>query len=284
RAARRERHGGAQTVCMRKALEDLRAGGAEVTVPGRVLRERGRRKRCRLVGKPGRTVDEFRALVRAGPGAHRLAVEECANRRDWTYGVEGTLVVPRATAGIGYGVRERKEELHVPPEPMLQIAVVIAARDVLREQIPVSGWKLRTRTVRPVLGDHLLLVSQTGADIEQGLRLRTVFGRAVPSRARGGAQRSRSDGEGRDVLPLGADEPLGNQGPGPVQVAQRLPGAWVVNGRRGERQPDLHRLVRRNVVGVIGVGNAGDAAGFVAELIRTVVVMQVEHRPGGDVA
>src|SRR5439155_1224700 len=141
RAAGRERHRGAEAVGMRKELEDLRAGGAEVAVAGRVLRERWRRKRWRLVGKPGRTVDELRALVRAGPGAHHLAAEECANRRDGTNGVEGTLVIPRATAPIGHGVRERKEELHVPLESMLVIAVVIAARDVLREQIPVSGWK-----------------------------------------------------------------------------------------------------------------------------------------------
>ena len=167
---------------------------------------------------------------------------------------------------------------------MLVIAVVIAARDVLREQIPVSGWKLRTRTVRPVLGDHLLLVSQTAADVEQGLRLRTVLGRSVPGRARGGAQRSRPDGEGRDVLPLSADESRGNQGPSAVQVAQRLPDAWVMNGRRVERHSDIHRLVRRNVAGVVGVGNAGDAAGFVAELIGPVAVMQVEHGLGGDVA
>jgi len=50
---------------------------------------------------------------------------------------------------------------------MLVIALVIAAGDELREQVPVTGRKLGARTVGPVLGDQLLLVRQAGADLEQ---------------------------------------------------------------------------------------------------------------------
>src|SRR6266540_3196220 len=79
-------------------------------------------RRARSVAAP-----ELRALVGAGPGAHDLAAEECPDRGDRTNGVEGTLVVPPATACIRNGVREGEEELHVPLEPMLLIAVVVAA-------------------------------------------------------------------------------------------------------------------------------------------------------------
>src|SRR6266498_562807 len=126
RATGGKRHGSAEAVAEREAFEDLRTGGAEVAVTGRVLGKRRRRKRRRLVGKPGRAVDEFRALIWAAPGAHHLVAEECANCRDGTYGVERTLVVPRATAGIGDRVREREEELHVLLEAVLVVSVVVA--------------------------------------------------------------------------------------------------------------------------------------------------------------
>src|SRR6266511_681810 len=127
RASGGERYGGAEAVAACEAFEDLRTGGAEVALTGRVLGERRRRKRRRLVGKPGRAVDEFRALVWAAPGAHHLAAEECANCRDGTNRVERTLVVSRATAGVGDCVREREEEPHIPLEAVLVVSVVVAA-------------------------------------------------------------------------------------------------------------------------------------------------------------
>src|SRR6266540_1236293 len=131
-----------RSLCV-KRLRISAPAALKFAVPGRVLRERRRRKRRRLVGKPGRAVDQFCALVRAAPGTHHLAAEECANRRDGTNGVERTLVVPRATAGVGDRVRESEEELHVSLEAVFVVSVVVAARHDLREQIPMSGRELR---------------------------------------------------------------------------------------------------------------------------------------------
>src|SRR5207245_877839 len=143
----------------------------EVAVPGRVLWERWRRESRRLVGKPGRAADQLRTLVGPCPGAHCAATEEGANRCDRTDGVEGALVVPSAATRVGDSVREREEELHVALDARLVHAVVVAAGDELPEEVPVPGRKLGARTVGPILGDHLLLVGETGADVEERLGL-----------------------------------------------------------------------------------------------------------------
>jgi hypothetical protein len=67
-----------------------------------------------------------------------------------------------------------EEELDVPLDPILVTTMVVAAGDELREQGPVPGRKLGVGAVRPVLGDHLLLVGEPRTEVEQGLRLGAV--------------------------------------------------------------------------------------------------------------
>jgi hypothetical protein len=85
--------------------------------------------------------------------------------------VKGPLVAPGGAAGVDDCVGEREEELDVPLDPMLANTMVVEAGDELREQGPVPGRKLGVGTVRPVLGDHLLLVGEPCTEVEQGLRL-----------------------------------------------------------------------------------------------------------------
>src|SRR5437867_12915119 len=129
--------------------------------------------------EPGCAVDQLRTLVRPCPGAHRLAPEEGADRCDRTDGVKDALVVPGAAAGVGDSLREREEELDVALDATPVHAVVVPTRDELREEVPVPGRKLRVRTVGPILGDHLLLVGETGADVEERLSLSEIVGRSV---------------------------------------------------------------------------------------------------------
>jgi hypothetical protein len=61
---------------------------------------------------------------------------------------------------------------------------MVAARHELPEQAPVSRWRLRVRTVGPVLGNGLLAVGEPGADFDQLIGLLdvlrgSVFGRRV---------------------------------------------------------------------------------------------------------
>jgi hypothetical protein len=68
-------------------------------------------------------------------------------------------------ARVGDGVREREEELHVALNALPAGAVAVAVGNELREQVPVSRWELRVWTVRPVLGDDLLLVGELSAQV-----------------------------------------------------------------------------------------------------------------------
>src|SRR5919197_645390 len=63
RAAGRNRDRAAEAIAVRKTLQDLGTGRAEVAMAGRVLGEWRRRERRRLVWKPGGAVDELRPFV-----------------------------------------------------------------------------------------------------------------------------------------------------------------------------------------------------------------------------
>jgi hypothetical protein len=102
------------------------------------------------------------------------AAEERADGSDRADGAEGPLVVPGGAAAVEDCVGEREEELDVPLDPILVTTMVVAAGDELREQGPVPGWKLGVGAVRPILGDHLLLVGEPRTEVEQGLRLGAV--------------------------------------------------------------------------------------------------------------
>ena len=112
-------------------------------------------------------------------------MEQVADRGDRAYRVVGALVVPGDDAGVEDGVGEREEQLHVGVEAAAAGAVVVAAGNVLGEQVPVAGRQDGAGSVGPVLGDHLLLVTQLGAEVEQRQCLLAVGGAAVAGRPGG---------------------------------------------------------------------------------------------------
>src|SRR5439155_20224893 len=146
------------------------------------------------------------------------------------------------------------------------------------------GRQLGSRPIGPVLGDHLLLISETGAEGEEGRALRLEGSGAIPGwpgrRSYLGAVPER---ERRDVLPLAADERLGYDGTGRFDIAQRLPLIRVRYGRRVEAASHVHRLVRRNIAGVIGVSDARLSSGLIAQLVRTIFMPVLKDRPGGHI-
>ena len=178
--ARPERGGAPKAIAPGEELEDLGSGGTEGAVAGRILWERWGRKAGGLIGEPRRPVDELRALIRSAPGTHELTAEEHTNRRDRADRVEGSFVVPRTATSVGDRVRQREEELDVPFESVGLIPVVVATRNVLRKEVPVSWGELGARSVGPVLRDHLLFVAQASAQVEEVARLVQEFGGAVP--------------------------------------------------------------------------------------------------------
>src|SRR5919198_1248533 len=82
RAAPREGSRRAEAVAAREQTQDLRTGGAEVAVTGRILGERRRREGRRLIREPAGAVDLLRALVRAAPGADLPVMEEVPDGGD----------------------------------------------------------------------------------------------------------------------------------------------------------------------------------------------------------
>src|SRR5207244_3231648 len=178
RASGRKRDRGAELVAPREQPEDLGASGAEVAVPRRVAREGRRREGGWLKRQPRLAGDRARAQSGARPRADLLAVEQDTDRRRGSAAHKRALLVPGDDAGIKDRVREREEELDVEVDTLLLGAMAVAARDELREEIPVAGRKLRVRTVRPVLGDHLLRIRQIRAQVDERLVLRKERRRA----------------------------------------------------------------------------------------------------------
>ena len=173
---------------------------------------------------------------------------------------ETALVVPRADPGVEDRVGEREEELDVEVDTVLFAAVTVPPRNELREQVPMAGRQLRPRAVGPVLSDQLLFVGQRCTEREQLLRLGDVVCRAVERGPGRGAQLAvGGERERRHVLPLRADE-RGRDGRATrVAIAERLPRIRIVNRSRIEGDAEVHRLIRGDVAGVVGVGNARQA-------------------------
>jgi hypothetical protein len=61
----------------------------------------------------------------------------------------------QADASVEDRIAQDEEHLHVVVN-----CVMISCGDELREQGPVAGRLLRVRTIRPIFGNHLLLVCQ----------------------------------------------------------------------------------------------------------------------------
>src|SRR4029077_3927462 len=106
------------------------------------------RECCPLIREPILTSDHLSAPIRPAPRAHGPALEQGAEGGDRADRVESPLVVPAAHARVEDRVCQREEELDVGIEPITAVAVVVAARYELSEQVPVSGWKLGMRSVR----------------------------------------------------------------------------------------------------------------------------------------
>src|SRR5262249_18437018 len=136
-----------------------------------------------LVWEPLLTGDLPGAATWSAPGRDRLPAIEPANRRDRPDGVERDLVVPCTAARVEDRVREREEELDRRVEIVLERACRVALQHLLCEEVPVPRRKLGMRPVRPVLGDHLLLVGERGADCDELLRLPGERGRPGPRRS-----------------------------------------------------------------------------------------------------
>src|SRR6266542_1084061 len=207
-AAGRERDGAREAVGPGEDLQDLRPGPTEAAVPGGILAEGWRGKSGRLIREPRLSVDLLRSLVWPGPGQDLLAEVQIAQSGDGTDGVERSLAVPHTDASIEDGVGESEEELHIQVHPAFVVPVVIPRRYELGEEVPVAGRQLRAGTVRPVLRDHLLLVGEAGADVDQGPGLGSVPIGAVLGRALLGsklvARRHRKRGH---EPPEGTDKP-----------------------------------------------------------------------------
>ena len=88
-------------------------------------------------------------------------MEEIGDCSDGTHRIEDALCVPGSDAGVENCVRQCKKHLNVLVESM-----VVPGRDVLREEVPMSGRKLGVRAISPILRDHLLLVGQMRAEID----------------------------------------------------------------------------------------------------------------------
>src|SRR5262249_47564053 len=147
RGSARERDRPAEAVAAGERAQDLCASGAEVAVPGRVLGERRRRERGRLVWEPLLTGDLPGAATWSAPGRDRLPPIEPANRRDRPDGVERDLVVPCTAARVEDRVREREEELDRRVEIVLERACRVALQHLLCEEVPVPRRKLGMRPV-----------------------------------------------------------------------------------------------------------------------------------------
>ena len=121
-------------------------------MPGDVLGEGRRDKRRRLIREPILPIDYLLAMEGHG-GEDLLARLEKTNCGDGSLGIESSLAFPNGDSGVEDCIAHFEEELHVLVE-----CVRIASGNKLGKQCPVSGRKLRTRSVCPILGDHLLLI------------------------------------------------------------------------------------------------------------------------------
>jgi hypothetical protein len=52
------------------------------------------------------------------------------------------------------------------------LGAVVSAGNKLSKGVPVPGRQFGARPVSPILSNHLLLIGEIGADIDQGLGLR----------------------------------------------------------------------------------------------------------------
>jgi hypothetical protein len=109
-----------------------------------------------------------------------MPFEEIADGGNRPDRVEESLVIPAADARVEDGVREGEEQLDVGVDPIFVGPMMVPACDILAEEVPVPGRQLGARPIRPVLGDHLLLVGETGAEGEEGASLRLEGFGAIP--------------------------------------------------------------------------------------------------------
>src|SRR5439155_26497020 len=111
----------------------------------------------------------------ARPPEHLLPVKQIAERGDRADGRKRSLAVPAADACVEDRVRESEEKLDVGVNTVLTGTVLVSARNKLTEEIPMPRRQLRVRPIRTVFGDHLVLVGETGAQLEQSHSLRQVI-------------------------------------------------------------------------------------------------------------
>ena len=201
---------------------------------GEVAGKRGGQVGPRVVRRPLLAGDVLDGLSRAAPRVDRLAPLREAHRRDRPHAVVLPLDVPGHDAGVERGVVHREEHLGV-----LIDRVVVALRDELREEAPVSRGQLGRRPVRPVLDDQLAPGVQALAELDHVLDV-VLIRPGVPQEVRGRDRHQvvelarRRQRERCDALPVRGDEGLDTRtrlfGPTPrvqarlaVAEDQRLP-------------------------------------------------------------
>ena len=122
---------------------------------------RRRRESRQWVGNPLRRGDFNGSLAGNTPGANFLAPVKLRDGDNRADGIGSALSVPRCDARIHHRVRRCKEHFHVVVQ-----RVLVALRHELREAQPVPGRLLAKWSVRPIFGDHFLLVYKVGAELD----------------------------------------------------------------------------------------------------------------------
>jgi hypothetical protein len=250
RSARKKADRISEGITFREELQDFCSGCTERAVPRTAFWKWRRRERTWLVRYPVPAVHGYSSLKGTTPGLNLLPLEKEWDCCDRTYRVKSSLGVPGHDAAVKDGIRHGKEHLYVVIE-----IVPIPCRDKLRKEVPVTWRQLRMRAIRPVFGDHFLLIGEIGADRDQVLRLFHKRRGAEKRRSRLCDQRSelitRSQRKGGYVTPEWGYVFRSNERSGRVKILQGLPMIHIEH--RGRIHRDRARKVQRNISGVIGI-------------------------------
>src|SRR5205823_5888128 len=89
-------------------------------------------------------------------------MKEVTNCRCRTNGIKCSLCIPCHDARVEGCVGHREEHLHI-----LIKCVVVAHRNILGQESPMSRGCLRAWSILPVFGDHLLFIREVRAELDQ---------------------------------------------------------------------------------------------------------------------